>query len=356
MPERSVGSANYRYLYNGMEVDNEVSGNGNSYTTEFRQYDPRLGRWKSLDPLMNQFPWMSPYVAFDNNPVYYTDIYGLSAGGPGKKTSSTLEGSSDDYSEKDLLDNLPKDFKNGDEHTFTFKEPGSSDEIKVRKGSYGRNVLDIGKYNNGIHKNGYIVRRHERISPESKASTPLIVKVVPPDKELNNKGLNTNSKEAKDQAGDVKTVDTGIDRKMKVNTAGTNSSGDVEEIVDDTDEEIIPNPPPDLDLNIPFIGDDKFFTKKNKAIFLNEVREIGEYLNKYPDQKITLNIFTPASRGGTIESGAFEGSPVTHLMYQRYLRTRVILLHHYPNIKPGNVIYKPHFDQPDGTYRLEINF
>ena len=77
MPERSVGSANYRYAFNGMEVDNEVSGNGNSYTTEFRQYDPRLGRWKSLDPLMGKFPWMSPYVAFDNNPVYYTDPLGL---------------------------------------------------------------------------------------------------------------------------------------------------------------------------------------------------------------------------------------------------------------------------------------
>lgn len=60
-----------------MEQDNEVSGNGNSYTTEFRQYDPRLGRWKSLDPLMKMFPTMSPYNAFANNPIYYTDPYGL---------------------------------------------------------------------------------------------------------------------------------------------------------------------------------------------------------------------------------------------------------------------------------------
>jgi len=75
----------YRYAFNGMEQDNEVSGNGNSYTTQFRQYDPRLGRWKSLDPLMSMFPWMSPYVAFDNNPVYFTDPYGLaSEGGPEK--------------------------------------------------------------------------------------------------------------------------------------------------------------------------------------------------------------------------------------------------------------------------------
>ena len=64
-----------------METDGEVSGNGNSYTTEFRQYDPRLGRWKSLDPLMHQFPWMSPYVAFDNNHVFFVDPFGLESEG-----------------------------------------------------------------------------------------------------------------------------------------------------------------------------------------------------------------------------------------------------------------------------------
>jgi RHS repeat-associated protein len=80
MPGRKWQSDSYRYAYNGMEKDNEVKGNGNSYTTEFRQYDPRLGRWLSLDPLMMSFPWMSPYVAFDNNPVYYVDPYGLESG------------------------------------------------------------------------------------------------------------------------------------------------------------------------------------------------------------------------------------------------------------------------------------
>jgi RHS repeat-associated protein len=63
-----------------MELDNEVKGNGNSYTTEFRQYDPRLGRWLSLDPLMSMFPDMSPYVAFDNNPILFIDPYGLASG------------------------------------------------------------------------------------------------------------------------------------------------------------------------------------------------------------------------------------------------------------------------------------
>lgn len=68
-----------RYGYNGMELDNEISGNGNSYTTEFRQYDPRLGRWKSLDPLMAQFPWQSPYCSMDNNPISLVDPTGQAA-------------------------------------------------------------------------------------------------------------------------------------------------------------------------------------------------------------------------------------------------------------------------------------
>jgi RHS repeat-associated protein len=65
-----------------MERDDEVKGGGNSYTTEFRQYDPRLGRWLTLDPLMLMFPHVSPYVAFDNNPIYYTDPYGLAPVNP----------------------------------------------------------------------------------------------------------------------------------------------------------------------------------------------------------------------------------------------------------------------------------
>jgi RHS repeat-associated protein len=82
MPGRHTESTDYRYAYNGMEQDNEIKGDGNSYTTEFRQYDPRLGRWLSLDPLVDDFPDMSPYCAFDNNPIYYQDALGEAAGPP----------------------------------------------------------------------------------------------------------------------------------------------------------------------------------------------------------------------------------------------------------------------------------
>ncbi|NHN27993.1 LysM peptidoglycan-binding domain-containing protein [Flavobacterium jejuense] len=58
-------------------MDNELKGIGNSYTTEFRQYDPRIGRWLSLDPLMADYTNLSPYVSFNNNPILFSDPYGL---------------------------------------------------------------------------------------------------------------------------------------------------------------------------------------------------------------------------------------------------------------------------------------
>ena len=80
---RTVSLEGYRFGYQGSEKDNEFKGNGNSYTTEFRQLDPRLGRWLSVDPLFAKFPWQSSYCAFNNCPILLCDPLGLEAeGGP----------------------------------------------------------------------------------------------------------------------------------------------------------------------------------------------------------------------------------------------------------------------------------
>jgi RHS repeat-associated protein len=78
---RTVSAEEYRYGYQGSEKDDEVKGSGNSYTTEFRMLDPRLGRWLSIDPLAGMFPWQSPYVSMDNNPIWMNDVSGLSTDG-----------------------------------------------------------------------------------------------------------------------------------------------------------------------------------------------------------------------------------------------------------------------------------
>ncbi len=62
-----------------MEGDDEVNGPGRSYTTEFRQYDPVVGRWWGVDPLVEEFPWQSPYSPFNNNPIKLVDPDGRAA-------------------------------------------------------------------------------------------------------------------------------------------------------------------------------------------------------------------------------------------------------------------------------------
>jgi RHS repeat-associated protein len=49
------GSSIYRYGFNGKENDNEAKGEGNQQDYGMRIYDPRLGRFLSMDPLSNLF-------------------------------------------------------------------------------------------------------------------------------------------------------------------------------------------------------------------------------------------------------------------------------------------------------------
>ena len=69
--------SDYRYGYQGSEKDDEIKGStGTSYTTHFRQLDPRLGRWFSVDPKANLTSWESPYTSMANNPIWNTDVLG----------------------------------------------------------------------------------------------------------------------------------------------------------------------------------------------------------------------------------------------------------------------------------------
>jgi RHS repeat-associated protein len=73
---RNFGSDQIRHGFGGMEKDDEISGNGNSYSTELRQYSPRLGRWISLDSEMKKFPNKSPFNAYSDNPLIFIDPLG----------------------------------------------------------------------------------------------------------------------------------------------------------------------------------------------------------------------------------------------------------------------------------------
>jgi RHS repeat-associated protein len=76
-PDRSYSLSSYRYGFNGKESDNEVKGDGNQYDYGFRLYDPRIGKFLSIDPLTKDYPWYTPYQFAGNKPIVAIDIDGL---------------------------------------------------------------------------------------------------------------------------------------------------------------------------------------------------------------------------------------------------------------------------------------
>ena len=70
------GNRNYPFGYQGSIKDNELCGDGNAYSTYFRELDVRLGRWFAIDPKTTMTPWESPYVSMGDNPITIIDIIG----------------------------------------------------------------------------------------------------------------------------------------------------------------------------------------------------------------------------------------------------------------------------------------
>ena len=64
------------YGFNGMEKDNEVSGQGNSYDFGARMYNPRIGRWMTIDPLASKYADLSPYNFVGDSPILLIDPNG----------------------------------------------------------------------------------------------------------------------------------------------------------------------------------------------------------------------------------------------------------------------------------------
>ncbi|ASZ10850.1 RHS repeat protein [Chitinophaga pendula] len=75
-PGRSYGTGDYRYGFNGKENDNEVKGQGNQQDYGMRIYDPRVGKFLSIDPLTKDYPYYSPYQFAGNTPTKFIDLDG----------------------------------------------------------------------------------------------------------------------------------------------------------------------------------------------------------------------------------------------------------------------------------------
>jgi len=73
---KKEGAGAYRFGFNGKENDNEVKGIGNQQDYGMRIYDPRIGRFLSVDPLTKNYPWYTPYSFAGNKPIWAIDVDG----------------------------------------------------------------------------------------------------------------------------------------------------------------------------------------------------------------------------------------------------------------------------------------
>jgi RHS repeat-associated protein len=90
-PGRSYLSPNgsqYRYGFNDKENDNEVKGEGNQQDYGMRIYDPRIGRFLSIDPLTKKFPHYTPYSFSGNSPIWLIDKNGAE---PDRNQAGTID-------------------------------------------------------------------------------------------------------------------------------------------------------------------------------------------------------------------------------------------------------------------------
>jgi len=77
--DRSVTATNH-YLYNGKELNTDLGLDWYDYG--FRWYDAELGRFPSVDPIIENFPDLTPYNYASNNPSTLIDLWGLQGVNP----------------------------------------------------------------------------------------------------------------------------------------------------------------------------------------------------------------------------------------------------------------------------------
>lgn len=138
MPGRTnitVSGANWRYGYQGLFAERDGLTGNNDFM--LRQYDPRLGRWLTKDP-MGQYA--SPYMAMGNNPVSYIDPTGgadyyIDGLWVSERTFSRLMGNPDFISNIDMMQSSDG---------LDYKSYRSNNKLQVKDGEIGYYGEDYG--------------------------------------------------------------------------------------------------------------------------------------------------------------------------------------------------------------------
>jgi len=88
VPNRHANTPEYRYGFQGQEMDDELKGEGNSVNFKYRMHDPRVGRFFAVDPLTHDYPWYSPYQFSGNRVIRFVEYEGMEEKNPSLFTTA----------------------------------------------------------------------------------------------------------------------------------------------------------------------------------------------------------------------------------------------------------------------------
>jgi len=75
-PGRYYNAPGYHFGFNGQEKDDALLGDGAIMKFKFREYDDRIGKFISIDPLANNYPYWTPYQFAGNTPIWARELEG----------------------------------------------------------------------------------------------------------------------------------------------------------------------------------------------------------------------------------------------------------------------------------------
>jgi len=122
LPGRNYSSSSCNYGFNGKPKDDEIYGStGTSYDFGARLYDPRVGRWLSVDPMAHERSWLSPYNFVQNNPINRIDPNGALDSPIYDAATGDLLGTDNEGLKGAPVIMDRKDFKQGMDHADAMK-------------------------------------------------------------------------------------------------------------------------------------------------------------------------------------------------------------------------------------------
>ena len=143
-----------KFGYNGVELEEALGLD--MYETGYRQYDPALGRFFTIDPLTEVVPAINPYQFSFNNPVYFSDPSGLM----------------DDNFLQDLWDKTPNDGlihhydSSGNQTGTTDPDEIAKSENRHARGAKATSKDEQSYFNRINRENNYLNTRGLRGTPD----------------------------------------------------------------------------------------------------------------------------------------------------------------------------------------------